>query len=62
MVQPIRTREETEYGYIIRLDYGPRLGVTEIRVHRAEPNEAERAQVRADINRGLLKRGYRLAD
>lgn len=58
---PIRTREETADGYIIRLDYGPG-GTTTVRVVLAKEDAAQRAQVRAGLNDVLRARGYALAD
>lgn len=59
---PIRTREETADGYIIRTDYGPKQGVTVVTVHLVPVTDAERARIRENINRIIAPHGYKLAE
>ena len=52
-VYPIITKEDTEDGYILRYDYGPKQGVTTCIVHRRPTTEEERI---------IRPYGYVLAD
>lgn len=61
-VYPIITKEDTEDGYILRYDYGPKQGVTTCIVHRRPATEEERARMRDGINRIIRPYGYVLAD
>lgn len=61
-VYPIITKEDTEDGYILRYDYGPKQGVTTCIVHRRPTTEEERSLMRSGINRIIRPYGYVLAD
>lgn len=61
-VYPIITREETEDGFIMRWDYGPKQGVTTGIVHRVRATAEEREQMRRSINQIIRPHGYELAD
>ena len=61
-VYPIVTREETEDGFIMRWDYGPKQGVTTCIVHRVRATAEEREQMRRSINQIIRPHGYELAD
>ena len=61
-VYPIVTREETEDGFIMRWDYGPKQGVTTGIVHRVRATAEEQEQMRRSINQIIRPHGYELAD
>ena len=56
-VYPIITKEDTEDGYILRYDYGPKQGVTTCIVHRRATTEKERSPMRSRINRRIRPYG-----
>lgn len=58
---PIRTREDTPNGYIIRTDWGPKLGVSVSEVIIPPATEEEIRQNRRNLDRVLATMGYRLA-
>ncbi|MEG1758616.1 MAG: hypothetical protein RR235_09200 [Oscillospiraceae bacterium] len=59
---PIRSRVDTEDGYIITKDYGPSGGVTTIRVHYV-PTEPQKAAMNQQLlNDFLGTLGYSLKE
>lgn len=55
---PVITREETEDGWIMTFDHGPKLGKGTALVHRGTRDD----DARAELKRFLASLGYALAE
>lgn len=57
---PIKTKTETEFGWIFVSDYGPQ-GKSVSYVYRGQGTPEEAEKNRANLNRVLGRMGYQLA-
>ena len=61
-IYPIKRRIETEDGWILEADYGPKQGVSRSVVHMPPPDTERAAKTRAAIAAAFAAVGYRLLE
>ncbi len=61
-IYPIKRRIETEDGWILEADWGPKQGVSRSVVHMPPPDTERASKTRAAVSDALAAVGYKLLE